>query len=76
MLRTVESYHCMQFQVKLMDQTWENIKKPSFGPEFDDVKDFEVCRLIWSRQIYKYLENETLSFFQTKNNTVKNSFLV
>ena len=30
----VGSYHCMQFQGKIMNQTWENSKKPSFGPEF------------------------------------------
>ena len=28
------SYLCMQFQGKLMNQTWENDRKPSFGPEF------------------------------------------
>ena len=28
------SYHCMQFQRKLMNQTWENSKKPSFGSDF------------------------------------------
>ena len=32
MLYIVVSYHCMQFQGKLMKQTWENGKKPSFGP--------------------------------------------
>ena len=34
MLNIVASYHCMQFQGKLMNQTWENVKKPSFGPNF------------------------------------------
>ena len=34
MLDIVASYHCMQFQGKLKNQTWENSKKPSFGPEF------------------------------------------
>ena len=34
MWRIVGSYHCMQFQEKLMNQTWENGKKPSFGPNF------------------------------------------
>ena len=24
----------MQFQEKLMNQTWENSKKPDFGPDF------------------------------------------
>ena len=26
MLDIIASYHCMQFQVKLMNQTWENEK--------------------------------------------------
>ena len=34
MLDIVTSYHCMQFQGKLMNQTWENDKKNSFGPDF------------------------------------------
>ena len=33
-LYIVASYHCMLFQGQLMDQTWENGKKPSFGPHF------------------------------------------
>ena len=34
MLFIVASYNCMQFQEKLMNQTWENSKKPNFGPDF------------------------------------------
>ena len=34
MLYIVVSYHCMQFQGKLMNKTWENGKKPSFKPNF------------------------------------------
>ena len=34
MLEILASYHCMQFQGKLMSQTWENGKKPSFGADF------------------------------------------
>ena len=34
MLDIVASYHCMQFQGKLMNQTWENGKKSSFEPNF------------------------------------------
>ena len=30
----VPSYHLMQFRGKLINQTWENGKKPNFGPEF------------------------------------------
>ena len=35
MLYIAASYHCMQFQGKLMNQTWKNGKKPSFGSDFD-----------------------------------------
>ena len=35
MLEIVESYHCMQFQGKLINQTWENDKKPSSRPNID-----------------------------------------
>ena len=35
MLDIVASNHCMQFQGKLMNQTWENGKKPNFEPNFD-----------------------------------------
>ena len=34
MLDIVVSYHCMQFQRKLMNQIWENGKKTSFGSNF------------------------------------------
>ena len=34
MLGIVASYHFMQFQGKLINQTWENDKTPSFGLEF------------------------------------------
>ena len=34
MLGIIASYHCMNFQEKLMNQTWENGKKPSFGTDF------------------------------------------
>ena len=34
MLEIVESYHRMQFQGKLTNQTWENVKKPNFGSNF------------------------------------------
>ena len=33
-LELVASYHCKQFQEKLMNQTWENSKKPSFRADF------------------------------------------
>ena len=34
MLYIVASFHCMQFQGKLMNQAWENGKKTSFGTDF------------------------------------------
>ena len=34
MLDIVASFHCMQFQGKLINQTWENGEKPSFGTDF------------------------------------------
>ena len=34
MLDMVASYHCMQFHGKLLNKTWENGTKPSFGPDF------------------------------------------
>ena len=34
MLCIVASYHCMQFQGTLMNQTWENGKKTSFETDF------------------------------------------
>ena len=34
MLYIVASYHFMQFQGKLMNQTWDNGKTPSFGLDF------------------------------------------
>ena len=36
----VASYHCMQLQGKLIKQTWENGKKPSFEPPKIFVMDF------------------------------------
>ena len=35
MLDIVTSYGSMQFQGKLMNQTWENSEKPSFRTDFD-----------------------------------------
>ena len=34
MLEIVTSYHCMHVQEKQMNQTWEDGKNPSFGPNF------------------------------------------
>ena len=34
LLKIVPSYYGMQFKVKLMNEVWENDKKPNFGPDF------------------------------------------
>ena len=35
MLDIIEGYHCAKFQAKVMNQTWENGQKASFGHNFD-----------------------------------------
>ena len=47
MLDIVASYHCMQFQGKLMNQTCENGKKPILGTDFSP---FGLNSKIWFRQ--------------------------
>ena len=34
MLYIAATYHCMQLQGKLINQTWENSKEPSSEPNF------------------------------------------
>ena len=34
MLDIVASYHCIQLQGKLMNQTWENDENSNLGPDF------------------------------------------
>ena len=34
LLKIVRSYYHIQFKVKLMNEAWENDKKPNFGPDF------------------------------------------
>ena len=34
MLWIIASCHCIELQGKLMNQSWENSQKPSFGPNF------------------------------------------
>ena len=54
MLDIVTSYHCTQFQGKLMIQTKENGEKPHFGPDFvllDLNSDREnIFSKMWLRQ--------------------------
>ena len=49
MFDIVSSYHCMQLQEKLMNQTWENDEKPSFGPKIV----YRILPLLHVRQCCK-----------------------
>ena len=46
-LDIVASYHCMQFQGKLTNQTWENGKKPSFWPDFGPFDPNFGCQIFF-----------------------------
>ena len=51
MLDNVASYHCVQFQGKLLTRIWENGKKPSFIPNFGPNSSRQnVFSKIWLRQ--------------------------
>ena len=52
MLDINASYHCMQFQGKQMNQTWENDKKPSFGPDFGPFGPNAGCYIFFSSKIW------------------------
>ena len=45
-------YHCMQFEGKIMNQTWENSKKPSFesnlGPFGKNLGQQFFCKTVAS----------------------------
>ena len=47
MLYIVVSYHCIQFQGKLMNKTGENGKKPSFWPDFDPFGPNSGCNFFY-----------------------------
>ena len=49
MLDIVASYHCMQFQGQLMNQTWENGKKPSFGPILVHLPEIRATKFFFSK---------------------------
>ena len=44
MLDIIASYHCMQFQGKITNQTWKNDIKPSFKPDFDPFGPNSDCQ--------------------------------
>ena len=47
MLDLVVSYHFMQFQGRLINQTWKNGKKPSFGPYFGPFGTNLDCQILF-----------------------------
>ena len=51
MFGIVSSYRCMQFQGRLMNQTWENVKKPSFGPDFDPFGPNSGRNILFKNQV-------------------------
>ena len=60
MLDIVASYHCIKFQRKLMNQPWENGKKPSFEPNFF----FKNLALSVTTTIHKIFEtNSSFHYF-------------
>ena len=54
MLYIVASYHFMQFQGKLMNQTWENGKTPSFGLDFGPFDPNLGSKFIFFREFQFY----------------------
>ena len=53
MLDIIASYHCLQFQGKVMNHTWENAKKPSF------VTKLASSALIWAPETFLVDFNST-----------------
>ena len=53
MLDIVPSYHCMKFQEKLMNQTWEMGKKANFGLNFGSF-GLDLDPKILFRRFYLY----------------------
>ena len=49
MLEIVASYHCMQFQAKLMIQTQENGGKPHFVPDLGPLGPNSGCTIFFSK---------------------------
>ena len=49
MLDIVPSYHCMQFQGKLQNQTWENGKKPSLGLILIHLAKIQVTKFFFQK---------------------------
>ena len=79
-LNIVASYHCMQFQGKLMKQTWENDWKPSFGPDFGPnfvpkcFSKFYLYYMLWIVVSYHPMQFHGKLMNQTWENGKKTSF--
>ena len=56
MLEIAASYRYMKFQGKLMNQTWENGKKPGFGANFGPFGP------ILGRQIFLFQKSSSVSY--------------
>ena len=52
MLNIVASYHCVQFQGKLMNQTWNNGKKPVSGPILAPLA--QICPPLPKKKCYEF----------------------
>ena len=84
MLHIVAIYHCTKFQGKLMNQTWENGRKPSFGTDFGHCgpnlgpkKNFHEFFLYYILDIvasYHYMQFQRRIINQTWENAKKPSF--
>ena len=54
MIDIVASSHCMQFQGKLKNQTWENDKKPSSGTDFGPFWTNLRAKKVFFHEFYLY----------------------
>ena len=63
MLDSVASYHhCMQFQGKLMNQTWENGKKSSFKTDFSSFVPYLGPQIFFHRFYFYYMLDIVASY--------------
>ena len=84
MLNIVASYHCMQFQGKLIIYTQKNGKKPNFGPDLRPLGPYSDCKnfffpKIWISQSLDIQSNDPLlkifSDGRTDGQTDENDFI-
>ena len=68
MLEVVISYHCMHFHRKLMNQTWENGKKPNFRFDFGPNSGYQhLFKKIWFCQSLDIMVSYHHVQYQNKN---------